>query len=77
MTASEPASRPVSIKGSTKEDQVFEFRDIQGGAGALSLQPIICHYLGVPRAHQVSTTDLYKILGRLRCLQRTVANYNE
>ncbi|CAN9465966.1 unnamed protein product [Alternaria alternata] len=32
MTASEPASRPVSIKGSTKEDQVFEFQDIQGGA---------------------------------------------
>ncbi|CAN9207330.1 unnamed protein product [Alternaria alternata] len=76
MTASEPASRPFSIKGST-EDQVFEFQDIQGGAGALSLQPIIRHYLGVPRAHQVSTTDLYKILGRLRSLQHTVANYNE
>ncbi|CAN9480310.1 unnamed protein product [Alternaria alternata] len=77
MTASEPASRPFSIKGSTKEDQVFEFQDIQGRAGALSLQPIIRHYLGVPRAHQVSTTDLYKILGRLRSLQHTVANYNE
>ncbi|CAN9446305.1 unnamed protein product [Alternaria alternata] len=77
MTASEPASRPFSIKGSTKEDQVFEFQDIQGRAGALSLQPIIRHYLGVPRAHQVSTTDLYKILGRLRGLQHTVANYNE
>jgi hypothetical protein len=76
MTASEPASRPFSIKGST-EDQVFEFQDIQGGAGALSLQPIIRHYLGVTRAHQVSTTDLYKILGRLRSLQHTVANYNE
>ncbi|CAN9458042.1 unnamed protein product [Alternaria alternata] len=62
MTASEPASRPVSIKGSTKEDQVFEFQDIQGGAGALSLQPIIRHYLGVPRAHQVSTTDLPRTL---------------
>jgi hypothetical protein len=56
---------------------VFEFLAIQGGAGALSLQPIIRHYLGVPRAHQVSTTDLYKILGRLRSLQHTVANYND
>jgi hypothetical protein len=41
-----------------------------------SLQPIIRHYLGVPRARRVSAADMYKILGRLRSLQHTVINYN-
>ncbi len=77
MTPSEPAPSPFSIMGSTKEDRVVEFHDVQDGAGSIFLQPIIRHYLGVSRARQVSAADLYKILGRLRSLQHTVANYNE
>ncbi|KAJ4982511.1 AAA family ATPase [Stagonosporopsis vannaccii] len=77
VTAPEPASRPFSIKASTKEDQVFEFHDVHDGAGSVFLQPIIRHYLGVPRARQVFAADIYKILGRLRSLQNTVANYNK
>lgn len=77
MAASEPASRPFSIKGNTKEDQVFEFHDVQDGAGSIFLQPIIRHDLCIPRVRQVSVADLYKILRRLQSLQHTVASYNE
>lgn len=77
MTAAESALAPYSISGHTKEDQAFEFHDQQDGTGRVYLQPIIRHYLGVPRARLVPAADMYKILGRLRSLQYTIANYNE
>lgn len=76
-TALRSESPPFSVSGSTKEDQTFEFHDIQDSAGSTFLQPIIRHYLGVPRVRHVSASDLYKILGRLKGLQHTVSKYNE
>lgn len=77
MSASESTTSPFSVTGTSKEDQEFEFHDQQKSAGSLSLQPIIRHYLGIPRARRVSAADMYKILGRLRSLQHTVLNYNK
>ncbi|KAF2009028.1 P-loop containing nucleoside triphosphate hydrolase protein [Aaosphaeria arxii CBS 175.79] len=76
MTTLDPTSPPFSVNGSTPEDLALEFHDAQAATGSISLKPIIRHFLGVPRLHHVSASDAYKILGRLRGLQYTVAKYN-
>ncbi|KAF1349421.1 hypothetical protein EJ07DRAFT_159921 [Lizonia empirigonia] len=63
MTASRSASHPFSVNGSMKEDQVFEFHDVQDGAGSIFLQPIIRHYLGVPRYWKQRTLNLLSGFG--------------
>ncbi|USP77427.1 P-loop containing nucleoside triphosphate hydrolase protein [Curvularia clavata] len=74
---SKPFLRPFTVSGSTKEDQVFEFHDIEHSTGSISLKAILRHYLGLPRLSSLPAYDLYNILGRLRGLQFAAMKYNE
>lgn len=69
--------RPFTMTGSTKLDAVFEFPKLSNPPGFMSLRAVVGHYISAPNQRTVAVHQLYMILGRLRCLLQTIANYNK
>lgn len=71
-----PVIQPFVAVGTTAEDTEFEFLGTAKQNGNLSLRTIVCQYLHTPHSHKASAQQIYQILGRLRCLNYAIENYN-
>ncbi|CAI7573894.1 unnamed protein product [Penicillium manginii] len=70
------ADQPFVLAGTVTQNAEYEFSDFKNKNGDVSLRTVICHYLNAPHARKVPAQLVYHILGRLRCLQHAIENYN-
>ncbi|RGP75351.1 p-loop containing nucleoside triphosphate hydrolase [Fusarium longipes] len=79
---SEPQDTPVDFQpfvvknDNSGENAQFVFSKASTNSGTVSLRTIVTQYLGTPHASTASADQLFQILGRLRCLQYALKNYN-
>ncbi|TPX32817.1 hypothetical protein SmJEL517_g04114 [Synchytrium microbalum] len=75
--SSPPAlNAPFLVKGNSKDDTIFEFKDSKQETGSIGLPFVVGRYLGSPQLRSFPAERLYLILGRLRCLNYTISKYN-
>ncbi|OZJ06061.1 hypothetical protein BZG36_01088 [Bifiguratus adelaidae] len=68
---------PFIVKGTSKNEAVFEFPNPSERLGSVNLRAIVGQYLTSPQLRDVPAYQLYMVLGRLRCLYEAMSKYNE
>ncbi|OQE32190.1 hypothetical protein PENSTE_c001G06979 [Penicillium steckii] len=78
ISSSENGTKSPSfvVVGNARQDAEFVFQRDLAKTKQISLCSLIGHYLGTPQSCKYTASELYRILGRLRCLAHAIQKYN-